>query len=132
MRKTNFSILAIVIFLLTGCSGSPSPTQTVNNFFETVKQGKYTEATLYISTTTSNTLKQNGITPEKYIEKEVAPGIKDKFSIKTTSEKINGNKAIVTADVFQENKKMGSMNFILYKEGNTWKLAPEEFTANQQ
>lgn len=106
MKKTVITILMIMLFLpisMTGCS-SETPTDTVNNYFSSIKKSESEEARKLIESTISEEVLNEKTSDEsaKANNKELDKSLKmylSKIDAKVLSEKINDNKATVEVEI---------------------------------
>jgi hypothetical protein len=126
-------LFVAIALAFTACNtGGLSPKATVDALFTAMKNGNYDEMKKYITKADISNIefaeqalaKLNPDAAKQMREKAIAE-FKDRATKTTytlTNEKIDGDKASVTADI-NENGEKKSQNFDLLKEDGAWKVS---------
>jgi ketosteroid isomerase-like protein len=130
MRKL-YSLLAIAVIFMAGCSGSSSsPSGVVNSFLTAMKDGDIEKIKTYITESDVTLLNAGQKMAEAFGGKEdIQKKMSDEFKAKSKSvsfsvkgEKVEGDKATVDVEI-TENGKSETHPFELKKEKGTWKVS---------
>ncbi len=129
MRKL-FSLLAIAVIFMAGCSSSSSPSGVVNSFLTAMKDGDIEKIKTFITESDVTLLNAGQKMAEAFGAKEdIQKKMSEEFKAKSKSvsfsvkgEKVEGDKATVDVEV-TENGKSEKHPFELKKEKGEWKIS---------
>lgn len=128
MKKAMFTIMTIVIMIISSCSGSSDPSNTIKDFYSALSQQNEQKALSYIYVEENNKIEKGIIMI--FVNMAVQQGFKFK-DFKTVSKEItdDGKSAIVAVEVVvikeengKEELKKDLTTYGLIKIDNKWKI----------
>lgn len=128
MKKAMFTIMTIVIMIISSCSGSSDPSNTIKDFYSALSQQNEQKALSYIYVEENNKIEKGIIMI--FVNMAVQQGFKFK-DFKTVSKEItdDGKSAIVAVEVVVIKEENGKEEFKkdlttygLIKIDNKWKI----------